>query len=404
MRHDATSNSNSSSNSNSNSSSSSSSGNHGALALSQVCLVAAIGLLSGPQRSSDAMAYLLYEQAQAVLGDVVASPYAQSVQVLLLHCIYLEHCGKTGAAWTVCGMALRIAQSLGLHRRATLFSPDQSRWRARLWWVAFSLDAFLSLSEGRPPASGCCQNDADIDDLSDAECAAAATASLLDAPANHIYQWHVRLALVANRLVAVLCERGTRTSIFQTLDEMDRDLVLWRDSIPMEFRPEQEILASKHMYPYVAWLHIQYFNLMRAVHWTSVSLPKAGAGDDDDGVLQGFLRSARIRSSDTILVSAAQSLIRTLNHLCSAYAHGLPPLLSFPLSNSTTAAAVVFRHIIRYPDRLSARTDLEYLRTGILHVSHVLDSSPTVVHFRDLFGDMERLAEAAVVESKLVAI
>jgi hypothetical protein len=130
-------------------------------------LVIAIGLLSGSKVGSayaeDAsVSEQLYTKALASLQEALFSTGLQGVQALILHAsaskqspeitncfkvIYNMTVGKTSKAWSLCGMAVRAAQSLGLHRNPpanTGFSLKQICLRSYVWWAVFSLDAYAS--------------------------------------------------------------------------------------------------------------------------------------------------------------------------------------------------------------------------------------------------------------------
>ena len=58
--------------------------------------------------------------------------------------IYFLQIGTSGMAWTISGIAVRIAQSLGLHKQDPEeldLAHDQRNLRWRIWFVAYTLDA-----------------------------------------------------------------------------------------------------------------------------------------------------------------------------------------------------------------------------------------------------------------------
>ena len=140
---------------------------HDPVLYSRLFLIVAIGLLSQPPAldlgfSVDEVCQELHQKSWHLLHEVLARPHASSVQVILLHVrthldvagrhsadstlkvLYLVHFSKSGMAWVLCGLAIRIAQSIGLHRE---FSPDMGlpeeeiRVRSQIWWVCYTLDA-----------------------------------------------------------------------------------------------------------------------------------------------------------------------------------------------------------------------------------------------------------------------
>jgi hypothetical protein len=75
------------------------------------------------------------------------------VQALLLMGQYLNSSLELDNSWTVVGLAIRMAQSLGLHLNATTSSLEavDQEVRKRVWWGCFVIDRLLSIKVGRPP-------------------------------------------------------------------------------------------------------------------------------------------------------------------------------------------------------------------------------------------------------------
>lgn len=75
------------------------------------------------------------------------------VQALLLMGQYLHASLELDNSWTIIGLAIRMAQGLGLHldvSKSTLTIIDQEI-RKRVWWGCFVIDRILSMKLGRPP-------------------------------------------------------------------------------------------------------------------------------------------------------------------------------------------------------------------------------------------------------------
>ena len=97
--------------------------------------------------------------------DIVSLGSLEAVQTcVLLGTHYLYH-GRPGLAWPVCGLGLRLAQALNLHRMpptTEAMTPDmQSQYetRKRCWWAIYEIETFCSMSYGYPHAI----KDADCD-------------------------------------------------------------------------------------------------------------------------------------------------------------------------------------------------------------------------------------------------
>lgn len=61
--------------------------------------------------------------------------------------------GRTKSAYTYCGIAMRMALSLGLHRSLpadTTLSRVEQEHRRRIWWTLYTLDRKCSAMRGYP--------------------------------------------------------------------------------------------------------------------------------------------------------------------------------------------------------------------------------------------------------------
>ncbi|KAJ3494209.1 hypothetical protein NLG97_g4231 [Lecanicillium saksenae] len=86
---------------------------------------------------------------------------AVQVSVLLLQCLYLLAVSRTDKCWITLGIAVRLAQALGLHmdfaggtRSWSYLLPVSQRIeiRRRVWYSLYVMDRLLALQAGRPPA------------------------------------------------------------------------------------------------------------------------------------------------------------------------------------------------------------------------------------------------------------
>ncbi|KAI6002044.1 fungal-specific transcription factor domain-containing protein [Pisolithus albus] len=102
-----------------------------------------------------------FSQAKALLDRSYASSRPSTVQALLLLGYRELGIGAMAQAWMYTGMAVRMAQDLGMHRSADgwaranlgrLFSDCELRERRRIWWGCVVLDAYISTYIGRPLA------------------------------------------------------------------------------------------------------------------------------------------------------------------------------------------------------------------------------------------------------------
>lgn len=97
---------------------------------------------------------LYLKRAQTlVFSALLQEATVELVQALLLMGHYLHNDLQLNNCWTVVGLAIRIAQGLGLHLSAGDQGLDliEREIRKRTWWGCFMLDRLLSAKVGRQP-------------------------------------------------------------------------------------------------------------------------------------------------------------------------------------------------------------------------------------------------------------
>ncbi|KAL3492722.1 fungal-specific transcription factor domain-containing protein [Aspergillus germanicus] len=388
------------------------------IAYCRLCLVVLVGNIISPQRGAGdhwEASQRLHQQTWSLLGQVMASAFMESMQVMLLHTLFLLYCGKTGIAWMTCGVAVHIAQSLGLHQHPAPqleLTAQQIDMRSKLWSVAYALDAFLSLSEGRPssitgsPPSLASSFFTSLSHSSSYRPPLAPTKP----PAARIHDWLVSLAAIASSVVSLLKSGDSPLGTLTQIGEIDTQLLVWKDSIPMELRPDQQILADDPVYSAMAMLHLKYHNLMRTIHWVSLTLSTT---DDSSSLSTSSIPSTsatprpnpRILSSPSICLASSRSIIDVLNASSSRRTLGCPggpggSAGGFIVPYCMAAISTFYRQILKEPRRHRARTDLELMRNGTVHVVGLLDSVRPRSHFRALFREMLRVAEEVWLNKK----
>ncbi|KAJ5097484.1 hypothetical protein N7456_008205 [Penicillium angulare] len=113
-----------------------------------------------PEERAD-VAYSFYERAKKLLDvDLLADGSLALVQTLLLMGQYLQSTEMSNSCWNIIGLAVRVAQCIGLHHDpqncdqgcCSTQSLDQVEieMRRRAWTGCIMLDRVLSLTYGRP--------------------------------------------------------------------------------------------------------------------------------------------------------------------------------------------------------------------------------------------------------------
>jgi hypothetical protein len=93
------------------------------------------------------------EQALAKAGFLNTNEIV-TVQAFVLFLVCVRRHDDTRFVWSLTGLAIRIAQSLGLHRDGTKFglSPFDTEMRRRLWWQICVLDVRAAEDHGSDPS------------------------------------------------------------------------------------------------------------------------------------------------------------------------------------------------------------------------------------------------------------
>jgi Fungal specific transcription factor domain len=98
------------------------------------------------------------EEAKRLLDSSYSSSRPATCQALLLMGYREIGIGAMAQAWLYVGMAIRMAQDLGIHKSAdqwmhggtSLFSPVELQERRRIWYGCVIMDKYVSSYIGRP--------------------------------------------------------------------------------------------------------------------------------------------------------------------------------------------------------------------------------------------------------------
>ncbi|KAJ9299811.1 transcriptional regulator family: Fungal Specific TF [Paecilomyces variotii] len=96
-----------------------------------------------------------YQRSRKLLVvEILDTTSLPLVQLLLLQGIYLQSSMYPTRCWNVIGLAIRAAQSLGLHLDVESKTQLSREMRRRVWHVCVCLDRLLAMSFGRPTMIG----------------------------------------------------------------------------------------------------------------------------------------------------------------------------------------------------------------------------------------------------------
>uniref|UniRef100_A0A0W0FX10 Zn(2)-C6 fungal-type domain-containing protein n=1 Tax=Moniliophthora roreri TaxID=221103 RepID=A0A0W0FX10_MONRR len=130
--------------------------------LSVLFMVLAIGCLmdsSLPPYNVDAEKYHQLAKAALFQNGFLDAPTISAVQALFLMTYYLfisdRHGTGNGARWATMGLAVKLSQSIGLHRDSGRWNgvdADETQRRRQLFWEIFTYDSWQCYTFGRPPS------------------------------------------------------------------------------------------------------------------------------------------------------------------------------------------------------------------------------------------------------------
>lgn len=272
----------------------------------------------------DEKAWDYMKNAMAVFAELtMRNTDLLSVQALLGMALFLQGTPNPQPTFLLIAAAIRLSHSIGLHKRGTGFNlnPVEIEQRKRVFWIAYMLDKDLCLRSGRPPA----QDDDDMNvDLPEAD------------PVDNIGNIPLADGKGKMNLFRLMCEFATIESkvykklystkavkqsdgeLLNTIGELDQELEDWKDSIPIDFRPEHEIKASHTpLILHVVVLHLTYYNCLTTIHrmsihhgyWTSRLSNYAIQG------LNAKPLNPRVFSSAALCTAAARASISLLKYI-----------------------------------------------------------------------------------------
>ncbi|RYP83664.1 hypothetical protein DL770_005357 [Monosporascus sp. CRB-9-2] len=296
-----------------------------------------------------------------------------SVQALLAIALFMQGTPNQQPSFVLVSAAIRLSHSIGLHKRGTGFNlnPIEIEQRKRVFWIAYMLDKDLCLRSGRPPT----QDDDDMNvDLPDPDPADnIGNIPLADGKGKmNLFRAMCELTTIESRVYRRLYStKATKLSdgeLLQIIGELDKELEDWKDSIPIDFRPEHEIKASHTpLILHVVMLHFSYYNALTTIHrmsvhhgyWTSRLSNYAIQGRNTRPL------NPRVFSSAALCASAARASISLLKYIPQGDFSCVWMALYFPVS----ALITLFGNILQNPLDPRAKSDTKLMNLVVTFLS-----------------------------------
>ena len=220
-------------------------------------------------------------------------------------------------AYILAAAAVRLSHGIGLHRSLDEFGLDaiEKKQRQNVFWVAYAMEAGVSLRSGRPPA------------MSDQDIAVALPQMTFDG-FDH-FRCMTTLSLLESRVYSELysAKAATRSGLerLKSIGRLDAELTRWRDAMPLGYRPESEIVCSEHEFTPVIMMHFGYYNCLTAVHRASIHHGSWTSDPDSEsraGAHAGENLNPRVYISSSLCLEAARNIIGLLRHFDRDFPRG----------------------------------------------------------------------------------
>lgn len=138
----------------------------------------------------------------------------------------------------------------------------------------------------------------------------------------NLFRLMAEFALIQSKVYKQLyCVKASRQSdgeLLNTIGQLDHELETWKESIPLEYRPESEIKAQyTPLVLHIVCLHFAYYNCLTTIHrmsvhhgyWTSRLSDFAIAG------LNARPLNPRVFMSAALCVNAARTTISLIRYI-----------------------------------------------------------------------------------------
>lgn len=197
-------------------------------------------------------------------------------------------------------------------------SPGEIDTRRNVLWIVYSLDKSLALRIGHP--SIIVDDDIGVD--------LPPESNPLDTYPDgtrrfNTFRYTIQLAQLESRTFSELYSiRSRNKSIIERLKSvalLDKALQEWRESLPLEICPGEDIQCSEEQYIPVIIMHFAYLNCLTAIHRIAIhhSSWKNDRSGHSDSTAQHQQVNERVEASEAICLTAARNTIELLQYVDS---------------------------------------------------------------------------------------
>jgi hypothetical protein len=276
----------------------------------------------------DDQAWGYLKNAMAVMTELtMRNTDLLSIQALLGMALFLQGTPNPQPSFFLVAAATRLSHSIGLHKRGSGFNLNdvENEQRKRVFWIAYMLDKDICLRSGRPPAQD--DDDMNVELPSEEPPDNVGTIPLVNESPDgkktmNLFRQLCTFAQIQSRvyksLYSVKASRQSDGELLNTIGDLDQVLEEWKDSIPLDFRPEHEIKASNTpLILHVVVLHFAYYNCLTTIHRMSVHHGYWSSRLSDYAIqgLNARPLNPRVFMSAALCVNAARTSIGLIRYI-----------------------------------------------------------------------------------------
>ncbi|KAI9822020.1 MAG: hypothetical protein M1832_003192 [Thelocarpon impressellum] len=325
-----------------------------------------------------------------------------SVQALLGMALFLQGTPNPQPSFFLVAAAIRLSHSIGLHKRGSGFNlrPAEIEQRKRVFWIAYMVDKDICLRSGRPPAQD--DDDMNVELPSEDPNDNIGNIPLADGKGKvNLFRLMCTFAIIESKvykqLYSTKASRQSDGELLNTIGELDIELEAWKDSIPIDLRPEYEIKASHTpLILHIVVLHFAYYNCLTTIHrmsvhhgyWTSRLSNYAIQG------LNARPLNPRVFSSAALCVSAARASIQLIKYIPQGDYACVWLIIYFPVSSLVT----LFANILQNPQDARARSDVRLMNlvVNFLAMLSTDEENSAVKRMLGFCTEFERIAKVVL--------
>ncbi|OJD19708.1 hypothetical protein AJ78_00331 [Emergomyces pasteurianus Ep9510] len=354
-------------------------------------------------QEEDKKAWLYLKNAMGVLTELtMRNTDLLSVQALIGMSLFLQGTPNPQPTFFLVAAAIRLSHSIGLHKRGSGFGLNsiELEQRKRVFWIAYILDKDICLRSGRPPVQD--DDDMNVELPSEDPPDNIGNVPLSDGKGKlNLFRLMCIFATIESKvykqLYSTKASRQSDGELLNTIGELDRELEEWKDSIPIDFRPEHEIKAThRPLILHIVVLHFAYYNCLTTIHrmsvhhgyWTSRLSNYAIQG------LNARPLNPRVFSSAVLCVSAARASIHLIKYIPQGDFACVWLILYFPIS----ALVTLFANILQNPQDARARSDVKLMGLVVNFLSMLVadESNGSVRRMLGVCSEFERIAKVVL--------